>query len=268
MTSLKWFLIALGFLKSTFETNPVRGRIPNPLPAEYGLFATMMVNSNDFRDELVMKQHQDSSVAIASSSPLSSIAEAFEELVKLLMKRKTEQEELPLDTFCHACSHVSFLFNSLGLAFKFAELEYVAKLRGLLEASKTCGTLLDILDIDIATDTVKTSGSYSRNLRRVRQGLDLIRAIFEQFLSTDDSSLKEVASTAYAQSCAPYHSWAVRTAVYAGMYTLPTRDQLLMKLNETDQSAEKKMKRYIDASLPVIEYIDELYLSRNIVLDW
>jgi len=48
-----------------------------------------------------------------------------------------------------------------------------------------------------------------------------------------DSSLKEVASTAYGQVCAPFHTWAVRTAVYAGMYTLPTREQLLMKLNET-----------------------------------
>ena len=48
-----------------------------------------------------------------------------------------------------------------------------------------------------------------------------------------DNCLKEVASTAYAQVCAPYHTWAVRTAVYAGMYTLPTRDQLFLKLNET-----------------------------------
>ena len=46
-------------------------------------------------------------------------------------------------------------------------------------------------------------------------------------------SLKEAASTAYAQVCAPYHSWAVRTAVSAGMCALPTRDQLLLKLNET-----------------------------------
>lgn len=36
----------------------------------------------------------------------------------------------------------------------------------------------------------------------------------------------------------------------------------------TDQSAEKKMKSYIRASLPVIQYIDNLYLSRNVVLDW
>jgi len=35
-----------------------------------------------------------------------------------------------------------------------------------------------------------------------------------------------------------------------------------------EQSAEKKMKRYIAATLPIIEYIDKLYLSRNITLDW
>ncbi|QCE08632.1 ACD11 homolog protein [Vigna unguiculata] len=199
--------------------------------------------------------------------PLTAIAEAFEELSKW-MKENNDGKHIRLDTFCEAASLVSVLFRCLGLAFKFAELEYVAKLEGLLEASKTCPTLKDILEVDVASDTVKQSGSYSRNLRRVRQGLDLVRAIFEQLLSTEDSSLKEVASTAYGQVCAPFHTWAVRTAVYAGMYTLPTREQLLMKLNETEQSAEKKMKRYIAASHPIIEYIDSLYLSRNITLDW
>lgn len=36
----------------------------------------------------------------------------------------------------------------------------------------------------------------------------------------------------------------------------------------TDNSAEKEMTRYINASLPVIEYVDKLYISRHIKLDW
>lgn len=200
-------------------------------------------------------------------TPLSSIARAFEEISEFLRSQQKGQE-LRLDTFCEACTLVSVLFNSLGLAFKFAELEYVAKVRDLVEASKKVGTLQNILDQDIANDSVKTPGSHSRNLRRVRQGLDLIRALFEEFLTNNDYSLKNAASTAYAQVCAPYHSWAVRTAVYAGMCTLPSRDQLLQRLNETDNSAEKKMRRYINASRPVINYIDKLYISRNISLDW
>uniref|UniRef100_A0A9I9D2N7 Glycolipid transfer protein domain-containing protein n=1 Tax=Cucumis melo TaxID=3656 RepID=A0A9I9D2N7_CUCME len=196
------------------------------------------------------------------STPLTAIAESFEGLAKFVNSLKDSSQELRLDTLCEACSLVSVLFSSLGLAFKFAELEYVSKVRDLVEASKKYKTLHTILDADIANDTVKTPGSHSRNLRRVRQGLDLIRALFEQFMSTEgkltkllacvfsEYSLREAASTAYTQVCAPYHSWAVRTAVSAGMYTLPTREQLLLKLNETNQSAEKKMRRYINASGP------------------
>ena len=54
-----------------------------------------------------------------------------------------------------------------------------------MEASKTYDTLPKIIDFDVANDTVKSHGSLSRNLRRVRQGLDLIRAIFANFLATE-----------------------------------------------------------------------------------
>lgn len=69
-----------------------------------------------------------------------------------------------------------------------------------------------------------------------------------------DNSLKEVASTAYGQVCAPYHTWAVRTAVYAGMYTLPTRDQLFVKLNETGNL--HRLLCSVDDLFKAIESID------------
>ncbi|PKI61944.1 hypothetical protein CRG98_017670 [Punica granatum] len=187
---------------------------------------------------------------LTATTPLSGVVEAFEGLA--LFVRSHRGKELRLDTFCDACSLVSVLFNCLGLAFKFAEMEYVAKVRDLMEASKIYTTLYNVLDRDVAN----------------RTGLDLIRALFEQFLSSNDYSLKNAATTAYSRVCAPYHTWAVRTAVYAGMYTLPSREQLLLKLHETDQTAGKKMRRYMNAVAPVIEYIDKLYMSRNISLDW
>lgn len=48
-----------------------------------------------------------------------------------------------------------------------------------------------------------------------------------------EGSLKDAATTAYGQVCAPFHNWAIRQAVGAGMYALPTRDQLISRLNET-----------------------------------
>ncbi|XP_048134713.1 ACD11 homolog protein-like isoform X2 [Rhodamnia argentea] len=182
----------------------------------------------------VLPDQPPGAAAQQADTPLSGIAEAFEEMAALLRSDEGGSVELRLDEFCDACSLVSVLFGCLGLAFKFAEMEYVAKVRDLVEASRTHRTLQNVLDLDVAKNSVRTPGSRTRNLRRVRQGLDLIRALFEQFLSSDDYSLKDAATTAYMQVCAPFHTWGIRTAVYAGMYTLPYRDQLLLKLNETD----------------------------------
>ncbi|MFS7993342.1 putative glycolipid transfer protein [Helianthus anomalus] len=152
-----------------------------------------------------------------AGTALSLIADAFEEILDSV--NKDVSVELHLKPFCDACSLISVLFGSLGIAFKFAEMEYSSKI-------------------------VRSENRFEKLER-----------------------LKEAASTAYKQVCAPYHTWAVRTAVSAGMCALHTRDQLLLSLNETDESAEKEMRRYIKASLPVIEYIDNLYTSRGISLD-
>ncbi|KAL9997705.1 putative glycolipid transfer protein [Helianthus debilis subsp. tardiflorus] len=201
-------------------------------------------------------------------TPLSAIAQAFEEISDLINKGGDDVVDLRLKPFCEACSKVSVLFSCLGIAFKFAEMEYTAKVGDLLEASKKFNTLSSVVDFDLKNKTVKSQGSHTRNLRRVRQGLDLIRELFQNFLSAEKYSLKKAATIAYQQVCAPYHTWAVRTAVSAGMCTLPTREQLLLNLNETDKSADKEMRRYIKASSDVIKIIDNLYISRGITLDW
>nr|XP_043626484.1 ACD11 homolog protein [Erigeron canadensis] len=211
-------------------------------------------------------ERKTETLQIEAQTPLSSIAKAFEEISDLIQKDK--DVDLRLKPFCEACTHISVLFGCLGIAFKFAEMEYTAKVRDLLEASKNFNTLSTVVDHDLKNKTVKSPGSHTRNLRRVRQGLDLIRELFQNFLSAENHSLKKAATTAYQQVCAPYHTWAVRTAVSAGMCTLPTRGQLLMNLNETDKSAEKEMRRYIKASLDVIKTIDNLYIARGIKLDW
>ncbi|KAM0047650.1 putative glycolipid transfer protein [Helianthus debilis subsp. tardiflorus] len=217
-----------------------------------------------------MKSQEDGQKVDRAQTPLSSIAQAFEEISDLIKKGDGNEPlvDLPLKPFCEACSLVSVLFGCLGIAFKFAEMEYTAKLKDLLEASKSFDTLSSVVDYDLKNKTVKSPGSHTRNLRRVRQGLDLIKELFQNFLSPENLSLKTAATTAYQQTCAPYHTWAVRTAASAGMCTLPTREQLLLNLNETDKSADKEMRRYIKASIDVIKIIDNLYISRGIKLDW
>lgn len=60
----------------------------------------------------------------STDTPLAAMAEAFEEL-----SRSLQSKDLRLAPFCSACALVSVLFSFLGFAFKFAEAEYVSKVR-------------------------------------------------------------------------------------------------------------------------------------------
>ncbi|XP_010241182.1 PREDICTED: accelerated cell death 11 isoform X2 [Nelumbo nucifera] len=197
--------------------------------------------------------------------PLRKIAEAFKDLSVTVNSQTQDVEVAP---FSHACSLVSPLFGCLGIAFKFAEMDYVAKVVDLTEASKSIDTLRTMLDRDIQHNCVRKAGSHSRNLLRVKRGLDMVRVLFEQILATEGNSLKGPASKAYDQVFAPHHGWAIRKAVAAGMYALPTRAQLLRKLNEDEASSRIQMQTYIAASAPVILYIDKLFQSRELGIDW
>ncbi|OEL27036.1 Accelerated cell death 11, partial [Dichanthelium oligosanthes] len=96
----------------------------------------------------------------------------------------------------------SVLFGYLGIAFKFAEMDYVAKapptpfpflsfllcataVDDLLEASKSISTLLLMVELDIQKDTVRTAGSHTRNLLRVKRGIDMVKVLFEKMLVTE-----------------------------------------------------------------------------------
>nr|KAJ0221522.1 hypothetical protein LSAT_V11C200066580 [Lactuca sativa] len=122
---------------------------------------------------------------------LFSITDAFEEISNLIIDgRNGDFPVLKLNPFCDACSFV----------------------RDLEEALERYVSLSSVVDYDVKWKIVKSRGSHTHNLRRVR---------------------RDAASSAYQQVCAPYHSWAVRTAFSAGICALPSREQLLLNLNET-----------------------------------
>ena len=55
----------------------------------------------------------------------------------------------------------------------------------LKSASKSLTTLESMIQLDIEQETVKQAGSHTRNLLRVKRGLDMVRVLFEQILSTE-----------------------------------------------------------------------------------
>ncbi|KAL8208822.1 hypothetical protein R6Q57_008234 [Mikania cordata] len=173
--------------------------------------------------------------------PLRKISEAFIEIAGSINSQHQHQHqhqhpnqhsEIQLASFSRACSLISPLFRCLGIAFKFAEMDYVAKVNDLCDTSVSISTLQSMMEKDIEENCVRKPGSHTRNLLRVKRGLDMVRVLFEQILVSEDNSLRNPASKAYGQVFSPYHGWAIRKAVAAGMYALPTKQQLLQKLNE------------------------------------
>ncbi|KAK4857466.1 hypothetical protein QYF36_001120 [Acer negundo] len=232
-----------------------------------------------------------------NEKPLRKIADAFKEL-EATVNSQTPGADVEVAPFSRACSLVSPLIGCLGIAFKFAEMDYVAKVHDLAEASKSIGTLQIMLDRDIKENRVRKVGSHTRNLLRVKRGLDLVKVLFEQILAAEiknvllvyngllvfkelevrykssifivlrGNSVKDPVFKAYAKVFAPHHGWAIRKAVEAGMYALPTRAQMLSKLNEDETSARIQMQSYITTSASVILYIEKLYHSRELGIDW
>ena len=108
---------------------------------------------------------------------LFSITDAFEEILNLIIDgRNGDFPLLKLNPFCDACSFVSLIVIQNPL-FGF-------QMRDLEEASERCVSLSSVVDYDVKWKSVKSHGSHTHNLRRVRWGLDLIRELFQNFLST------------------------------------------------------------------------------------
>jgi len=55
----------------------------------------------------------------------------------------------------------------------------------LLEASNSISTLPSMVEIDIQKDTVRAVGSHTRNLLRVKRGIDMVKVLFEKMLVTE-----------------------------------------------------------------------------------
>ncbi|KAL2653119.1 hypothetical protein R1flu_021247 [Riccia fluitans] len=191
--------------------------------------------------------------------PLKEISESFSSLADNL--KKDSDSGVDVANFAHACDRISILFSSLGIAFKFAEKDYVAKVKDLLDASKEFENLAAMIDSDIKADTVRQGGSHTRNLLRVKRCLDMVRVLFQQVLVTPGNSLKEPAAKAYAQVFAPHHSWPIRKAVAAGLFVIPSKSAFLAKLNDTESPAEEYVQTFVTCAEPVVQYSPFNYLK-------
>ncbi|KAF7132463.1 hypothetical protein RHSIM_Rhsim09G0133100 [Rhododendron simsii] len=191
---------------------------------------------------------------------LTKMAEAFNELANDVNSRSAPPR-LSLSKFCRACRLLSPLIGCMGIAFRFADAEFSAKVDGLTKASESIDTIEALIHLDIPRNAGRDSNSNSRNLIRANRSVDLVRIMFEQILAQRGNSITGPVLTAYEQVFGPYHSRILKIGFRASLLTFPTKAGLLTKLNENEASASVQMQKFVTASSTVIQYINNLFHS-------
>ncbi|KAB2607408.1 hypothetical protein D8674_007125 [Pyrus ussuriensis x Pyrus communis] len=154
---------------------------------------------------------------------LTRLADEFEQPAAQLNSPVPTME---IDKFTQPCHLVSPLIRHLGVAMKFADIEYSAKVSGVVRAGKSVNTLEDLLDRDIQKNTIKHFSSSSRMLIKVKP-----------CRKTDAGALQN----------------------------LPTKSLFFKRLKVDEALAFVHMQRTVIALDPLIHYIDNLYHSRESV---
>jgi len=85
---------------------------------------------------------------------------------------------------CCQCQAIILTFLSLWYSSLITSLDLL-QVDDLVEASKSISTLPSMVELDIQTNTVRKPGSLTRNLLRVKRGIDMVKVLFEQILVTE-----------------------------------------------------------------------------------
>mmetsp|Transcript_13049 Transcript_13049/g.35538 ORF Transcript_13049/g.35538 Transcript_13049/m.35538 type:complete len:233 (+) Transcript_13049:52-750(+) len=151
-----------------------------------------------------------------------------------------EGEDLSTNTFVSLIDAVVRVFDYLGPLLQVARMDMNIKNNTLREATEPLVEPLPIsslVEADKRANKVTEKDSRARNLHRLTAVVTFMRVLLENFVRSREITVKEAATDAYQQSLAPVHPYMVRTAVWAGMYILPTRASFMQQIGETEDSA-------------------------------
>jgi hypothetical protein len=217
---------------------------------------------------------------------LALIAEGVREVAAQL------EQGVQTGALAQLVDHITIVFDHLGPVLHFAKAEMHSKCETLKAKAKACPMLADIVAADRKAGTLAVKNSAARNLHRLTTVIMFMRKLLEKLLLDQACSLKvggldacmawrwlegahphgatpsplslplssqDATSHAYEHSLAPIHPYVVRTAVWAGMYVLPTREAFMQSLGESEASARPYAEEYVAGAAKIEQVILALY---------
>ncbi|GLI59613.1 hypothetical protein VaNZ11_001545 [Volvox africanus] len=161
--------------------------------------------------------------------------------------------------FACLCEHILEAFDHLGTIMYFAKLEMGGKVESIKRVSGQLTTLREVVAADIEANRATHKGSCARNLHRLMLVITFVRLMLSNLLENPSMQLKDALWNAYQGSLGPIHTYMVRTAVWAGLVTMPTRETFMRSIGETEESARAHVPEVIATSGQVVARLEALY---------
>jgi hypothetical protein len=200
---------------------------------------------------------------MATMEQARAAGEAF--LPRLTESFTKLQQDKHMNTvgFCDAMSLILPVFDSLGMFFQFAKTEMGSKVEALRVAKEQQPTLNDVVEHCIKAKTVTVKNSTARNLHRLVSAVDFIKVLMANLAKDPKMTLHNACYDAYNKTMAHIHTFVVRTAVKAGMYTLPARDTFLQGLGESGPEAKDHVDTFVQVAEAFNNNVLTLYAGTN-----
>ncbi|GLC37363.1 hypothetical protein PLESTB_001595300 [Pleodorina starrii] len=161
--------------------------------------------------------------------------------------------------FASLCEHILEAFDHLGTIMYFAKLEMGGKVESIKRVSAQLITLREVVEVDIRANRATNKGSCARNLHRLMLVITFVRLMLSNLLENPSMQLKDALWNAYQGSLSPIHTYMVRTAVWAGLVTMPSRETFMRSIGETEESARAHVPAVVAAAGEVVARLETLY---------
>uniref|UniRef100_A0A7S0VAD0 Glycolipid transfer protein domain-containing protein n=1 Tax=Polytomella parva TaxID=51329 RepID=A0A7S0VAD0_9CHLO len=183
----------------------------------------------------------------------------FKNLTESLSELLESGEPYQTNAFAKLCDSIIGIFDHLGIVLQFAKHEMNYKISSLKEATSQYKLLHEIVDEEKKSGDIVVKNSYGRNLHRLILVVAFIRKTFMYLLENEDILLKDAVYKSYGETLSNIHTYPIRTAVWAGLFSLPYRETFIKNIGETDESARIAAQEFVVKSVPVVEKISALF---------
>jgi len=175
---------------------------------------------------------------------------------------------------CKFCFFSLRFFDFLGKVFTFVKMDLVDKIDIIerchqKDLDENGPSSLNYATVDGAVEYEKSIGRDKATVAMLRlmRGLDFIRRFLDNFYKNQDNNKKpyDLALSAYEQSLAFRHSWAVRQLVKAGLCILPKKKDLVVYMytgvnpNNTRDENNVLLQEFLDQFHMVYSSMHTLY---------